>query len=54
MHNSKSSTVKITVEEKTLERLKPLGNVGETPDTIINIILDYIGFHTEEFNNSKS
>ncbi len=46
--------VKIEIEQKTLERLKPLGSVDESPDTLINRLLDYIGFHTEEFMNSES
>ena len=50
----KNSTVKIIVEKETLERLKPLGSVNESPDNIINRILDYIGFHTAEFMNSES
>lgn len=46
--------VKILVEEETLERLRQLGTVKESPDTIINRIIDYIGFHTLEFKNSGS
>jgi hypothetical protein len=46
--------VKIEVEQETLERLIELGSVGESPDTIINIMIDYIGFHTTEFKNSES
>lgn len=42
------------IEEETLERLRPLGGPDESPDTIINRILDYIGFHTKEFLNSES
>ena len=46
--------VKITIEQKTLERLRQLGSVGEEPDIIINRIIDYIGFHLPEFKNSGS
>jgi hypothetical protein len=46
--------VKIEIEQETLERLRPLGSVEETPDTIINRIIDYIGFHSKEFKNSNS
>ena len=46
--------VNITLEQETLERLRPLGYPNEEPDTIINRIIDYIGFHTLEFKNSGS
>ncbi len=46
--------VKILVEEETLERLRQLGTVKESPDIIINRIIDYIGFHLPEFKNSGS
>ena len=46
--------VKVFIDIETLERLRPLGDPDEDPDTIINRILDYIGFHTLEFKNSES
>ena len=44
----------ILVEEKTLERLKPLMDDGESYNSVIDKIVDYIGFHTEEFRDSGS
>ena len=46
--------VKVFIDIETLERLKLLGGPSESPDTIINRIIDYIGFHTLEFKNSGS
>ena len=43
----------VEVDEKTLERLEPLRKDGESLDALMNIFLDYIGFHTAEFLESK-
>ena len=42
--------VKITIEQETLERLKQLGEPGESLDAIINRIINYIEFHPEYWN----
>ena len=46
--------VKIIISKDTCERLRQLGSVGESPDAIINRILNYVGFHTTEFIDSES
>lgn len=46
--------VKIFLEEETCRRLEPLKDRGENIDTVINRIIDYIGFHLPEFKNSGS
>lgn len=46
--------VVIVIRKDTRDRLRQLGAVDEEDDTIINRIIDYIGFHLPEFKNSGS
>ena len=46
--------VRITLDQKTLERLNHFRSDGESIDTVINILIDYIGFHSDEFKDSGS
>ncbi|KER07068.1 hypothetical protein AAA799E16_00233 [Marine Group I thaumarchaeote SCGC AAA799-E16] len=46
--------VKIPIATETLERLNPFRSEDESVDTVINVLLDYIGFHTDEFFGSRS
>lgn len=45
--------VKIFLEEETCRRLEPLKDRGESFDTVINRILDYIEFHPEYWNRES-
>ncbi len=39
--------VKVFINKETLERVKRLGDSGESLDAIINRIINYIEFHPE-------
>ena len=42
--------VKVFIDIETRERLKQLGEPGESLDAIINRIINYIEFHPEYWN----
>lgn len=44
----------VNIEKETMERLNHFRSEGESIDTAINIMLDYIGFHFDEFKKSRS
>lgn len=50
----KMDMVVLVIRKDTKQRLRRLGTVDESDDTIINRIIDYIGFHLPEFKNSGS
>lgn len=44
----------ILVSKKTLDKLKPLMCDGESYDSVISDIVDYVGFHSDEYKSSRS